>query len=155
MHYIFLFPKAFEQLVNLTHFYIHANNWNCFNLVQVMDILILQHGISYSIDQFDKDFPGTYINGIACMYRLPQSEELPSELKEGKDEVDFPDTSTVYYPLSEQSEVEKLRQEVKAVVQHFEQRVDMVYAMVNKLNEKMKSLEQMNSTLWNQVSIMV
>lgn len=150
MLYIFLFPQAFEQLVNLTHFYIHANNWNCFNLAQVMDILILQHGISYTIDQFNEDFPGTYINGIACMYRLPQKEESPAQLKEREDEVD-----TVYYPLSEASEVEKLRQEIKAVVQHFEQRVDMVYAMVNKLNEKMKSLEQMNSTLWNQVSILV
>lgn len=115
-----------------------------------MNILILQHGISYSIDQFNEEFPGTYINGIACMYRLPQKEESPAQQKEREDEVD-----TVFYPLSEASEVEKLRQELKSVVQHFEQRVDMVYAMVNKLNEKMKSIEQMNSTLWNQVSILV
>lgn len=156
LHVSFLFLlfcfKAFTQLVNLTHFYIHANPWNCFNLRQVMDILVLQQGMSYSIDQFDKDFPGSYINGIACLYRLPESEQTPAELRE---QAGTPATVIEYAQLSEPSEVEKLRHELKAVVQHFETRLDQVNTVVKRLAEKIESIERINSTLWNQVSIMV
>ncbi|KAL7730625.1 hypothetical protein ACLKA6_003404 [Drosophila palustris] len=149
-------PQDFKQLSQLTHFYIHANNWNCFNLRMVMDMLILEHSISYTVDNFNADFPGEYINGIACMYRLyrqPESEEISSNVKQEVDSSSASSSSSEFLQLVEPNEVEKLRQEFKSVVQHFEQRLDEVSAQLGSLNAKMQSLEHMNSSLWNQMSI--
>lgn len=117
-----------------------------------MDLLVLQHGMSYSIDKFDENFPGIYINGIACMYRLPESEQDPAEMRVQADKTE---TVIEYAQLSEPSEVEKLRQELKAVTQHFEARLDQVNGLINRLTEKIDAIDRINSTLWNQVSIMV
>ncbi|XP_030572239.1 insulin-like growth factor-binding protein complex acid labile subunit [Drosophila novamexicana] len=150
-------PQDFRHLSQLTHFFIHGNNWNCFNLKMVMDMLILAHGITYIPDRVDADFPGSYINGIACMYRLPEREQLQANLK--PELADAPSSSSAasmeYAQYSQPTEVEKLRKEFKAVVQHMESKFDMVFSQLNNLNAKMMSLENMNSSLWNQLTITV
>ncbi|XP_060647642.1 platelet glycoprotein V [Drosophila nasuta] len=142
-------PQHFEQLNLLTHFYIHANYWNCFNLRLVMDLLIKPRGISYTVDTYDPEYPGEYFDGIACMYRLSESEQPTPQL-----EPEFTSTQRSA-ELVEESEVEKLRREFKAVVQHFEERIDMVNLQLQTLNDKMQSLERLNSSMWNQISITV
>ncbi|EDV93608.1 nephrocan [Drosophila grimshawi] len=145
-------PHDFKRLSRLTHFYIHANNWNCFSLRMVMDVLILQHGITYTPDKVDDDFMGSYIKGIACMYRLPEREQLKSQS-------DTESSASVEYSQHSDrdatSDVEMLRREFKAVVQHLEQKFDSVFAQLSSLNAKMNSLEHMNSSLWNQLTITV
>lgn len=120
-----------------------------------MDMLILEHGITYVPDRVDAEFPGSYINGIACMYRLPEREQLQVE----SISKDLSSASSVSSSASmeyrEPSEVEKLRKEFKSVVQHMESKFDSVYAQLNNLNAKMRSLEQINSTLWSQMTITV
>ncbi|XP_034485215.1 insulin-like growth factor-binding protein complex acid labile subunit [Drosophila innubila] len=148
-------PQDFEQLTQLTHFYIHANNWNCFNLRLVMDMVIIQHGISYTVDKFNDDFPGEYIYGIECMYRLPEQEQMTSDMQQEVDSSSASSATIEYSQLVEPNVVEKLRQELKSVVQHFETRLDMVSGQLNTLNAKMQTLEHMNSSLWNQVSIRI
>ncbi|XP_002000277.4 leucine-rich repeat-containing protein 15 [Drosophila mojavensis] len=150
-------PRSFQHLSQLTHFFIHANNWNCYNLKLVMEMLIEEHGITYVPDRVDDKFPGIYINGIACMYRLPESEQLQVE-----SDSNLPLSASSSHSFSsasmeyrEDSEVEKLRQEFKSVVQHMESKFDSVFAQLKVLNAKMRKLEHINSTLFSKMTITV
>ncbi|ALC45703.1 CG10824 [Drosophila busckii] len=149
--------QSLSLLTQLTHFYIHANNWNCYNLKHVMRMLILAHGITYTADKFDNEFPGEYINGIACMYRLEQQSE-PEQLQIVADSSANKLRYAQYNQVNAQAEpsaIDQVRQELKAVVQHLEAKLDGVYAQLIQLNAKMQSLERLNSSLWNQVTITV
>ncbi|XP_030373557.1 protein artichoke [Scaptodrosophila lebanonensis] len=158
-------PNAFDRLSHLTHFYIHANNWNCYNLNLIMDLLIRPHGITYTVDAFDQYFPGQYINGIACMYRLPEDDDSSNEFEsrslEPRPEIMDTQASASVENLQELKidpaleEVNKLRQELKVVVQHFEEKLDRVSEQFNALDAKMKAIETLNSTFWKQVTITV
>ncbi|XP_001359655.2 nephrocan [Drosophila pseudoobscura] len=144
-------PTAFPLLSQLTHFYLHANNWNCFSLRTIMDMLIRPNGITYTVDAVDPDFPGEYIHGIACMYRQPEREPLggysSTETESGY--------SASVERESEPSEVEKLRKELQAVVQHFEAKFDRIMEALEQLNDRMASIERLNHTIWNTVTLSV
>ncbi|XP_022215963.2 nephrocan [Drosophila obscura] len=147
-------PTAFPLLSELTHFYLHANNWNCFSLRNIMDILIRSNGITYTVDTVDPDFPGEYIHGIACMYRQPEREPLGGY---SSTEIDSGFSASVEstQQMSEPAEVEKLRKELKSVVQHFEAKFDRIMEALEKLNDRMSSIEKLNDTIWNQVTLSV
>ncbi|XP_034664403.1 insulin-like growth factor-binding protein complex acid labile subunit [Drosophila subobscura] len=146
-------PTTFPLLSKLTNFYLHANNWNCFNLRTIMDMLIRPNGITYTVDTVDPDFPGEYIHGIACMYRQPEREALG-----GSTEIDSGYSASVESTQlinEELSEVEKLRNELKSVVQHFEAKFDIIMNALEQLNDRMSSIEKLNHTIWNQVTLSV
>ncbi|EDW38005.1 GL12373 [Drosophila persimilis] len=144
-------PTAFPLLSQLTHFYLHANNWNCFSLRTIMDMLIRPNGITYTVDAVDPDFPGEYIHGIACMYRQPEREPLggysSTETESGY--------SASVERESEPSEAEKLRKELQAVVQYFEAKFDKIMEALEQLNDRMSSIERLNHTIWNTVTLSV
>ncbi|TDG52085.1 hypothetical protein AWZ03_001366 [Drosophila navojoa] len=148
-------PRSFQNLSQLTHFFIHANNWNCYNLKLVMEMLIEEHGITYVPDRVDDKFPGIYINGIACMYRLPEREQLQveSDSESLQPASSSHSSSSASMEYREDSEVEKLRNEFKSVVQHMESKFDSVFAQLKILNAKMRSLERINSTLFSKMTI--
>ncbi|XP_017141574.1 nephrocan [Drosophila miranda] len=144
-------PTAFPLLSQLTHFYLHANNWNCFSLWTIMNMLIRPNGITYTVDTVDPDFPGEYIHGIACMYRQPEKEPLggysSTEIESGY--------SASVERASEPSEAEKLRKELQTVVQHFEAKFDRIMEALEQLNDRMSSIERLNHTIWNTVTLSV
>ncbi|KAH8294714.1 hypothetical protein KR018_002098 [Drosophila ironensis] len=146
-------PSAFPLLSQLTYFAIHGNNWNCFSLRMIMDLLIRPNGITFTTDTEDPDFPGEYIRGIACMYRLPEKESLDSAMSADISSASV--ESSFVASKDEPSEVEKLRRELKAVVQHFEAKFDMLFEQVSRLNEQMESIISINKTVWNQVTLSV
>lgn len=146
-------PSAFATLSHLTHFYIHGNNWNCFSLRTLMDVLIRPNGITYTVDSVDQEFSGEYIHGIACMYRMPEKESLDSS--SSSSEISASVESTQRLGNSDPSEVDKLRQELKAVVQHFEAKFDLILDQLGQLNEQMQSIERLNKTVWSQVTLTV
>ncbi|KAH8315077.1 hypothetical protein KR059_007056 [Drosophila kikkawai] len=146
-------PSAFATLSQLTHFYIHGNSWNCFNLRTLMDVLIRPNGITFTVDSVDPDFPGEYIHGIACMYRMPEKEALDSSYSSS--EISASVEATQNLANSEPGEVEKLRQELKSVVQHFEAKFDNILQQLHQLNEQMQSIERFNQTVWSQVTLSV
>lgn len=117
-------------------------------------MLIEKHGITYVPDRVDDEFLGTYINGIACMYRWWNGEKLLVE-----SDSDFlssrssSSSSSSSASIREESEVEKLRKEFKSVVQHMESKFDSVYAQLKILNAKMSSLEKINSTLFSKMTV--
>ncbi|XP_017074643.2 protein artichoke [Drosophila eugracilis] len=147
-------PSSFATLSQLTHFYIHGNNWNCFSLTTIMDVLIRANGITYTIDDYNPNFPGEYFHGIACMYRLSEKEPLDSS---GSSEISASVESTpkLGSANSDPSEVEKLRQELKAVVQHFEAKFDFIFGQLSQLNEQMQAFEVLNKTVWSQVTLSI
>ncbi|KAH8336567.1 hypothetical protein KR074_007424 [Drosophila pseudoananassae] len=147
-------PSSFPLLSQLTHFYIHKNNWNCFSLRMVVDVLIRPNGITYSVDLHDPDFPGEYFHGIACMYRLAQKESIDSSSGETSPETfEFWEKQNSYKGPS--SEVEELRREFKAIVQHFDQKFDHLFGELSRLTEQMESIERLNRTVWSQVTLSV
>ncbi|XP_017003612.3 nephrocan [Drosophila takahashii] len=145
-------PSSFPTLTQLTHFYIHGNNWNCFSLRLVMDVLIRGNGITYTVDDYDPNFPGEYFHGIACMYRLSEKESLDSS---SSAEISASVEASPKPSNSDPSEVEKLRQELKSVVQHFEAKFDMIFSQLAQLNEQMQAFEVLNKTIWSQVTLSV
>ncbi|KAH8382629.1 hypothetical protein KR009_004460 [Drosophila setifemur] len=145
-------PSSFPLLTQLTHFYIHANNWNCFSLRTIMDILIRPNGITYTVDMHDSDFPGEYIHGIACMYRLPEREPMDEGISYSES---ASVESTQSRSHSDPSEVDILRDEFKVVVQHFEAKFDAVFQQLKRLNEQMESIERLNKTVWSEVTLTV
>ncbi|KAH8385058.1 leucine-rich repeat-containing protein 70 [Drosophila serrata] len=146
-------PSAFATLSQLTHFYIHGNKWNCFNLRTLMDVFIRPNGITFTVDSVDPDFPGEYIHGVACMYRMPEKEPLDSSYSSS--EISASVEATPNLANSEHSEVEKVRQELKSVVQHFEAKLDYLFQQLGQLNEQMQSIERLNKTVWSQVTLSV
>ncbi|EDV48285.1 leucine-rich repeat transmembrane neuronal protein 4 [Drosophila erecta] len=144
-------PSAFPTLTQLTHFYIHGNNWNCFSLRNIMDVLIRANGIAYTVDNYDPDFPGEYFHGIACMYRLPEKEGVDSSSSEISASVESsPITSN-----SDSREVDKLREELRAVVKHFESKFDLMFNKLAQMNEQIQAFEVLNKTVWSQVTLSV
>uniref|UniRef100_A0A6P4F319 Insulin-like growth factor-binding protein complex acid labile subunit n=1 Tax=Drosophila rhopaloa TaxID=1041015 RepID=A0A6P4F319_DRORH len=142
--------SSFTTLSQLTHFFIHANNWNCFSLRTLMDVVIRPNDITYTVDEIDPNFPGEYIRGIACMYRMSEKEPLDSS-----SEISASVESSPKQSNSDPNEVEKLRQELKAVVQHFETKFDLILSQLGKLNEQMQAFEILNKTVWSQVTLSV
>ncbi|EDV30201.2 uncharacterized protein Dana_GF23068 [Drosophila ananassae] len=148
-------PSSFPLLSQLTHFYIHKNSWNCFSLRAVLDVLIRPNGITYSVDIPDPDFPGEYLHGIACMYRIANKESMESSSSSevAPESFEFWEKPKNYNAPS--SEVEELRREFKVIVQHFDEKFDMAFAQLRRLNELMESIERLNQTVWNQVTLSV
>ncbi|XP_017118699.1 insulin-like growth factor-binding protein complex acid labile subunit [Drosophila elegans] len=145
-------PSAFPTLSQLTHFFIHGNNWNCFSLRTLMDVVIRPNGITFTADEDDPNYPGEYIRGIACMYRMSEKEPLDSSSEMSASVESSPKLS---YSPADHQEVEKLRQELKTVVQHFESKFDLVLSQLGKLNEQMQAFEVLNKTVWSQVTLSV
>ncbi|EDW85128.1 uncharacterized protein Dwil_GK12778 [Drosophila willistoni] len=155
-------PPSFMELSHLTHFYLHANNWNCYNLNNLMNILIRPFGITYTPDRYDTDYPGEYVFGIACMYRLTEPE---TESESSSASASASSSSVEYVSLESQSqnlqherdqmEIDKLRQELKSVVQHFDAKFDNVFQQLLQLNLKMKSIENINNTLWKDMTVSI
>ncbi|XP_037946743.1 leucine-rich repeat-containing protein 15 [Teleopsis dalmanni] len=154
-------PLSFRYLKNLHHLYINANNWNCFNLNMIMNVLILPNGISTTTDDYDPDFPGEYIHGIACMYRA--DNEIENEVMNSSEGMNSSNEDSKIQKseqlkassLTEQKEIEKLRNELKAIVRFYEQKFDTAFAMINDLNARLSEFERLNKTLWQHVTISV
>jgi len=87
------------------------------------------------------------------MYRLSEKESLDSS--SSSSELSASVESSPKLSSAEPSEVEKLRQELKSVVQHFETKFDMIFNQLAQLNEQMQSFEVLNKTVWSQVTLSV
>lgn len=147
-------PQNFKYLENLQHFDIRGNDWNCYNLNILMDMLLKPHSIAYGHDVMDSEFPGEYINDIACMYRIEDvedndtSNDRPSSSANIVDELE----QLQNYP---QGEVESLRRELKAIVGIYEQKFDRVNQLIENLDTRLRAFENMNATLFQHVTITV
>lgn len=153
-------PQNFKYFKKLTHFYIHHNNWNCYNLQLLMDMIIKPLEISYTYDEFDDNFPGEYINGIKCMYRLDEETIEANEFNDARSQESLsvaPEDIQVYNQLNFENvkEVEKLRREFKAIIGIYEEKFSLILNKLNDLDLRLKQFEQFNQTLWKQVSIIV
>ena len=152
-------PLNFKYFEKLSHFYIHHNNWNCFNLQILMDILIKPLQISYTYDEFDDNFPGEYIQGIKCMYRIREPDDAyETYAAETQQELRVaPENIQEYNQLKFDNvkEVEKLRREFKAIIGIYEEKFSLILNKLNDLDIRIKQFEQFNQTMWKQVSIVV
>uniref|UniRef100_A0A1I8P6Q3 Uncharacterized protein n=1 Tax=Stomoxys calcitrans TaxID=35570 RepID=A0A1I8P6Q3_STOCA len=167
-------PGDFKYFEKLDHLYLHRNNWNCYSLQIIMDMLIRPWKISYTMDIYDENFPGEYIGGIKCMYRLDDNDDddmenslleplsmagltsrLTQSIAEG--EKDVGESSQVYEDgISEQvSDIEILRTELKAIVGIYEQKFSHFYNKIEELDRRLKTFEQFNKTLWQHVTITI
>lgn len=177
-------PGHFKYFEKLNHFYIHRNNWNCYSLQLIMDILIKPWKISYTWDEYDDNFPGEYIGGIKCMFRLEEDEEeddddadqvndleniindplslndLTSRLTQALNSNDeMSDSSQLQRedtPSAEQSaNLDILRSEFKAIVGIYEQKFLYMANRIDDLDRRLKAFEQYNQTMWQHVTITI
>ncbi|XP_011203142.2 leucine-rich repeat-containing protein 15 [Bactrocera dorsalis] len=151
-------PQNFKYLEKLRNFDIRGNDWNCYNLNILMDMLLKPQNIAYGHDVMDSEFPGEYINDIACMYRIEDTEEVE----------DVGTTSNVQpnsiantvgalaqlqkYP---EQELESFRRELKAIVGIYEQKFDRAFQQIEDLNARLRAFENINATLFQHVTITV
>ncbi|XP_061393628.1 leucine-rich repeat-containing protein 15 [Musca vetustissima] len=164
-------PDQFRYFQNLNHFYLHGNNWNCYSLQIMMDMLIRPWQISYTMDEYDPEYPGEYIGGIKCMYRLrdPNSEEeensenvlqdnialnglaarLSKAIQDDEDIMMSSDSSQ-----DSASDVDILRNEFKAVIGIYEQKFKVLLQKIDELDRRLKVFEQFNKNL-QQITITV
>ncbi|KAM7361357.1 uncharacterized protein ACRADG_011443 [Cochliomyia hominivorax] len=152
-------PLNFKYLESLSQFYIHRNNWNCYNLQMLMDIVVKPLKISYTRDIYDKDFPGEYIHGIQCMYRL---EQLSEDYNEGYGSssqqqrmYNMAPENIAEIKFENAKEVEKLRREFKAIIGFYEKKLSYILEKLNDLDSRLKGFERFNKTMWHQVSVVV
>ncbi|XP_055923899.1 relaxin receptor 2 [Eupeodes corollae] len=132
-------PKIFVRLENITNFYFHENNWNCYHLRLMMDLLIKPKQMAYSNDEFDPLFPGEYIAGIKCMYRtLEDEDETPASTKKNLSTVDA---------------VEELRNELKTIIQFYEGKFAKVIEALNGLKSRLDTLTAENATVWQHITL--
>ncbi|XP_073836165.1 uncharacterized protein [Musca autumnalis] len=169
-------PDQFRYFENLSHFYIHANKWNCYSLKIVMDMLIKPWQISYTHDEYDPDYPGEYIEGIKCMYRLQDEEEEYQEFSENSikdivvlnglaarlskaiqedEDIMAAESSNDSSQYSDPSEVDILRNEFKAIIGIYEQKFKVLMQKVDDLDRRLKVFEQFNKNLLQQITITV
>ncbi|XP_023307275.2 leucine-rich repeat-containing G-protein coupled receptor 5 [Lucilia cuprina] len=155
-------PLNFKYFEKLSQFYIHHNNWNCYNLQMLMDMVIKPLQISYTRDEYDDNFPGEYIQGIKCLYRLEQDDEyyVDSQQEETKSKENFdisPSSIQEYNRLNfeQQKELQKLRHEFKVIFNLYEQKFALVLNKLNDMDARLKEFERFNQTLWKDVSIVV
>ncbi|KAL9895433.1 uncharacterized protein ACN2A1_006124 [Glossina fuscipes fuscipes] len=148
-------PANFHSLQQLTSFYIHNNNWNCYNLRLLMDLLIKPFQIVYTRDDPDDEFPGIYIDGIKCMYRLPEmseEREFFAQLKRSPlSEIDINNNSDD----DPTNNVEELRSELKAIVGIYEQKFAKVIAKLEDLESRLLPFEIANKTIWQHITVTV
>ncbi|XP_067637575.1 leucine-rich repeat-containing G-protein coupled receptor 5 [Eurosta solidaginis] len=150
-------PENFKYLEHLSHFDIRGNDWNCYNLIILMDMLLKPFTIAYGYDRMDPEFPGEYINDIACMYRL----EDDSDSGESSSNQQFEVTSAngfekpAQLQASSDSEYDSLRRELKAIVNIYEQKFDHAYQMIDGLNRRLQAFERLNASLMQHVTITV
>lgn len=147
-------PQNFKYLEKLSNFDIRGNDWNCYNLNILMDILLKPHNIAYGYDVMDSEFPGEYINDIACMYRIEDAEDFDTSNDQPSS-----NANTVAelaqlqkYP---QEELESFRRELKAIVGIYEQKFDHAFQLIEGLNARLRTFENMNATLFQHVTITV
>lgn len=154
-------PLNFKYLESLSQFYIHHNNWNCYHLQMLMDMVIKPLKISYTYDTYDSEYPGEYIHGIKCMYRLDQLDDEyydPVVSSQQQGELNVAPSSIEDYnqmKFENAKEVEKLRKEFKAVIGIYEQKFSFVLNKLNDLDARLKKFERFNTTMWRQVSVVV
>lgn len=158
-------PRYFEYLQNLKHFYLHNNNWNCYNLQLIMDLLIGPYDISYTYDEYDNSFPGEYIRGIKCMYRSLKStiSSTPRSLSISVEDTNkfvrqvYDDTASDEredYNLSK-NELNNVRNELRTIVNFYEQKYNTILSRLIDLEQRMEQFETLNNTLWQHVTITV
>uniref|UniRef100_A0A1A9ZCC7 Uncharacterized protein n=1 Tax=Glossina pallidipes TaxID=7398 RepID=A0A1A9ZCC7_GLOPL len=146
-------PPNFHSLRQLTSFYIHNNNWNCYNLQLVMDLLIKPFQIVYTRDDPDDEFPGTYINGIKCMYRLPEmSEEREFFAQLKRSPLSDIDVDSNNSDNDSTNNVEELRSELKAIVGIYEQKFAKIIAKLEDLESRLLPFEMANKTIWQHIT---
>uniref|UniRef100_A0A0A1WGA5 Leucine-rich repeat-containing G-protein coupled receptor 6 n=1 Tax=Zeugodacus cucurbitae TaxID=28588 RepID=A0A0A1WGA5_ZEUCU len=147
-------PQNFKYLKKLSNFDIRGNDWNCYNLNILMDILLKPHNIAYGHDVMDSEFPGEYINDIACMYRIEDAEDFDSSIDQSSSSANAVDklAQLQKYP---QEELESLRRELKAIVGIYEQKFDRAFQLIENLNARLRAFEKMNATLFQHVTITV
>uniref|UniRef100_A0A1B0FGW1 Uncharacterized protein n=1 Tax=Glossina morsitans morsitans TaxID=37546 RepID=A0A1B0FGW1_GLOMM len=154
-------PANFHSLQQLTSFYIHNNNWNCYNLQLLMDLLIKPFQIVYTRDNPDDEFPGIYINGIKCMYRLPEmseEREFFAQLKRSPlsdIDVDNNNSNNNNSDNDSTNNVEELRSELKAIVGIYEQKFAKVIAKLEDLESRLLPFEMANKTIWQHITVTV
>uniref|UniRef100_A0A1A9WRU0 Uncharacterized protein n=1 Tax=Glossina brevipalpis TaxID=37001 RepID=A0A1A9WRU0_9MUSC len=157
-------PENFISLEQLTHFYIHNNNWNCYNLRLIMDLLMKPFQITYIRDAPDDDeFPGSYIEGIKCMYRLPEMREEESEERAFFAQLKrSPPSSEINVNAGDgddndddMTKIEELRQELKAIVGIYEQKFSKIIKKLENLESRLLPFEIANKTIWQHVTITV
>uniref|UniRef100_T1PEP6 Leucine rich repeat protein n=1 Tax=Musca domestica TaxID=7370 RepID=T1PEP6_MUSDO len=174
-------PDQFRYFEKLQHFHLHGNNWNCYSLQLMMDMLIRPWKIGYTMDAYDPEYPGEYIGGIKCMYRIedPQEEEnteeekyaqiaskenlalntlaarLSQDAQEFTDDIIMPSEETqgdsAQFTLSE---VDTLRNEFKAIIGIYEQKFKFMLQKMDDLDRRLRVFEQYNKNL-QQITITV
>lgn len=136
-----------NNLKNVTNFYLDKNDWNCYSLRMVMDLYVRPRGIAYSIDTYDEDFPGEYIGGIACMYKIndvggavdkvaTKSEPLTLETKEYFVAYEEPSEMAKKQHENLEEEIQAVKSEMKAITLFYEQKFGKFLKRLEALEEK-------------------
>ncbi|XP_018788322.1 PREDICTED: protein artichoke [Bactrocera latifrons] len=151
-------PQNFKYLEKLRNFDIRGNDWNCYNLNILMDMLLKPQNIAYGHDVMDSEFPGEYINDIACMYRIEDTEEV--EDVGTTTNVQLNSIANTVGALAQlqkypEHELESLRRELKAIVGIYEQKFDRAFQQIEDLNARLRVFENINATLFQHVTITV
>ncbi|XP_036331300.1 protein artichoke [Rhagoletis pomonella] len=151
-------PQNFKYLEHLSHFDIRGNEWNCYNLNILMDVLLKPLNIIYGYDKVDPEFPGEYVNDIACMYRLEGEQEEDSNVS-GSQLVEMVNGQKLGQPAQLQAlplqDAETFRRELKAIVGIYEQKFDRAFRMIEDLNARLRAFERFNETLFQHATITV
>lgn len=162
-------PQNFKYFQNLKQFYIHNNNWNCYNLKMLMEFVIEPNRMSYVHDDYDEEFPGEYIAGIKCMYRIDNEQEQDSDDVQ-KEESSLAASIKIPELLRSNSEtssnegdtndslrveLQNQRKELKAIVGFYEEKFRVVMAKLNDLDARVREFEKLNETIWSDVAIRV
>lgn len=134
-----------NNLKNVTNFYLDKNNWNCYSLRLVMDLYIRPRNIAYSIDSFDDEFPGEYIGGIACLYKINdvggmvenhKAEPLTMETKEYFVAYEEPSDVSRKQHENLEEEIQSVKTEMKAITLFYEQKFAKFLKRLEALEEK-------------------
>lgn len=133
----------FNNLRNITNFYLDRNDWNCYSLRLVMDLHIRPRGIAYSIDSYDADFPGEYIGGISCLYKLKdqikqtEAEHLKMETKEYFVAYEEPSDISKKQCDNLEEEIQSIKSELHAITLFYEQKFSKFLKRLQTLEEKL------------------
>ncbi|KAM7363722.1 uncharacterized protein ACRADG_000515 isoform 1-T2 [Cochliomyia hominivorax] len=157
-------PLIFKSLKKLYEIHIHHNNWNCYNLQMLMDMIIRPWKISYTRDKYETNFPGKYIRGIKCFnreeilldkYSLEEVNTSPEIFNDHQDQ--FITEKFIYINLENIENVEDFRGKLKIFVQKYDQTFSLIMEKLHNLDKRLKDFEMFSSNqdFWQRASIIV
>ncbi|XP_065354352.1 leucine-rich repeat-containing G-protein coupled receptor 6-like [Calliphora vicina] len=156
-------PLNFKYLQKLTQFYIHHNNWQCYNLQLLMDKIIKPLKISFTRDKYDHNFPGEYIQGIKCMPAREQTDYDYQMDSYSSRQLDitaqelFNSSNSLkqeFQNLEYINDAKELSREFKSIFQIYEQKFNWIFNKLNNMDLRLRKFERLSESLWRNVGIM-